>query len=169
MYVYKHTIQLIVASTILSTYIYCIYYILPIRCAIPNRSAPFRVNSSEARDGIFLLIWSMLCLLMSWLHKSSRHQQPWYWQNRICNMQSCSIVNMIFFCWIKSKIWYEMWTHLLQSLKQCEVGSSPAWFMAGMEQALAYGSQLSTPRGGRRHPGHWSGTPVLGSNCKEVY
>ena len=34
----------------------------------------------------------------------------------------------------------------------CEVGSSPAWFMAGMEQALSYGSQLSTPRGGELAP-----------------
>ena len=52
----------------------------------------------------------------------------------------------------------------------CEVGSSPAWFMAGMEQALAYGSQLSTP------PEWGVGTQDTGaalqswrSNCKEVY
>ena len=55
---------------------------------------------------------------------------------------------------------HECWVLFLKG-HECEVGSSPAWFMAGMEQALAYGSQLSTPRGGRRHPRHWSGTPVL--------
>ena len=55
---------------------------------------------------------------------------------------------------------HECWVLFLKG-HECEVGSSPAWFMAGMEQAVAYGSQLSTPRGGRRHPGHWSGTPVL--------
>ena len=55
---------------------------------------------------------------------------------------------------------HECWVLFLKG-HECEVGSSPAWFMAGMEQALAYGFQLSTPRGGRRHPGPWSGTPVL--------
>ena len=78
----------------------------------------FHINSSDARDGIFQLIWSIPCLLMPWLFKSPAHQQTWYWQYRIGKMLGCSIVNLVFFCWIRFKIWYEMWMHVLQSLKQ---------------------------------------------------
>ena len=67
------------------------------------------VNSYDARDRIFQLIWSIPCLLMPWLLKSPGHQQAWYWQYKIGNMYSCSIVNLVFFCRTKSNIWYKMW------------------------------------------------------------
>ena len=46
----------------------------------------YKVNSSDARNGIFWLIWSIPCLLMPWLLKSPGHQQEWYWQYRTGNM-----------------------------------------------------------------------------------
>ena len=46
---------------------------------------PF-LNSFDARDGIFRLIWSIPCRLMPWLLKSPAHQQAWYWQHCIGNM-----------------------------------------------------------------------------------
>ena len=84
--------------------------------AFVNISVP--LNSSDARDGIFRLIWSIPCILMPGWLKSPGHQQAWYWEYRI---QGCSSVNFVFFCWIKSKTWYEMWMHLLWSLKQCSM------------------------------------------------
>ena len=39
--------------------------------------------------------------------KSPGHQQAWYCQYRIVNMQDCSIVNLFFFCWTKYKISYD--------------------------------------------------------------
>ena len=42
----------------------------------------YNVNSSDARDGIFWLIWSIPCLLIPWLLKSPEHQQAWYWPLR---------------------------------------------------------------------------------------
>ena len=48
-----------------------------------------------------------------WRLKSSGHQQERYWQYRIGNMTSCSIVNLVFSCWTKSKVWYKIWIHLL--------------------------------------------------------
>ena len=75
-------------------------------------------NSSDAGDGIFRFGASIPCLLIPWLLKFSKHQQAWYCQYRMGNMQGCSIGKFVFFCWPKSKIWYEMWIHLLQFLKQ---------------------------------------------------
>ena len=80
---------------------------LPIIYAL-GRHKHWKLNSSGAGDGIFRLWWSIPCLLVPWWLKSPGHQQAWYWQFRIGNMQGCSVVNLVFFCWTKFKIWYEM-------------------------------------------------------------
>ena len=46
-----------------------------------------KINSSDARDRIFHLIWSKPYLLMPWLLKSPGHQQEWYWQYRISGFE----------------------------------------------------------------------------------
>ena len=69
------------------------------------------INSSDAKDGIFWLWGTIPCLLMPWLLKLPEHQQAWYCQYMIGNTLGCSIVNFVFFCWTKSKMWYEMWIH----------------------------------------------------------
>ena len=51
-----------------------------------HKMADFYFNSSDAGDRIFQVVWSIPCLLMPWLLKSSEHQQAWYWQYRISNM-----------------------------------------------------------------------------------
>ena len=62
------------------------------------------INSSDAR--------SLQCLLMPWLINSPGHQQARYWLYKISNMYGCSFVKLVFLCWTKSKIWYEMWMYL---------------------------------------------------------
>ena len=68
--------------------------------SLPNRFRTIRVNKlpnwhapltgsysySFARDGIFQLIWSILCVLVPWLLKSPGHQQVWHWLYRRDNM-----------------------------------------------------------------------------------
>ena len=39
----------------------------------------WRINSSDAGDGILRPWGSLPCLLMLWLLKSPEHQQVWYW------------------------------------------------------------------------------------------
>ena len=87
--------------------IYCIIeyvWVFLNDCTTGTQCIPqaFLVNSSDARDGIFRLIWSITCLLMPWL---IRHRQEWYWQYSISNMLHCFIVNLVVFWWTKSKLW----------------------------------------------------------------
>ena len=55
-------------------------------CYVTNTSTPFTISaqrafeSSDAKDGIFQLIWSIPYLLMPWRLKSPGHKQAWYWQ-----------------------------------------------------------------------------------------
>ena len=62
----------------------------------------------------------------------------------------------------------ECWVLFLRG-HECEDGGSPTWFMAGMEQALSYGSQLSTPRGGVGTQDTGAALQSWRSNCIEVY
>ena len=61
----------------------------PLLCSSNFKKHRTYLNSSDARDGIFWLIWSMPCLLMPWLLKSPVHQQAWYW---LCRTDKCLIV-----------------------------------------------------------------------------
>ena len=55
------------------------------------------VNSSDATDVIFQLIWlTLLFLRRIWLLKSTGHQQAQYWHNRKGNIQGCSIAIFCF-------------------------------------------------------------------------
>ena len=58
-------------------------------------SLPQCVNSSEARDGIFQLIWWIPCLLMPWPLKSPEHQQTWYW---LCGTDKSTLVQLMAWC-----------------------------------------------------------------------
>ena len=87
------------------------------RCILRSYNSNMLLNSSDAGDEIIQLWESITCLLMPCILKSSEHQQVWYCQYRIGNMQTCSSLNLIFFYWTKSKIWYEMWIHLWSSIK----------------------------------------------------
>ena len=51
------------------------------------------LNSSDTREEIFHLIWSVPCLLMPWLQKSPEHQQAWYWLCRTDSVYCCFRVN----------------------------------------------------------------------------
>ena len=61
----------------------------------------------DARDRLFRIIMSIPCFLMPWLLQSPGHQQARFWQYRIGNMSSCSIVYLVCFCWTQSNIWYK--------------------------------------------------------------
>ena len=92
----------------------------------------YNLNSHDARGGIFLLIWSITSLLMAWLLKSPGHQQAWYLQYSFGDMYGCSIMNLVFFCWIKCKVWHEMWMHFLWTLIQFGRNASCLWHIAGI-------------------------------------
>ena len=61
--------------------------------------------------------FSVPCLLMHWLLKSSKYQQPWYWLCRTDNRYCCSRINSISLGQAKSKISFKIWIYLLWFFK----------------------------------------------------
>ena len=55
------------------------------------------INSSDAGDGYSIFWGSIPRLLMSWLLKSSRHQQIWYW---LCRT-TCTFAELISSTWVQ--------------------------------------------------------------------
>ena len=90
----------------------------PHKWPVTRKMFPFDdvIMASDARDGIFQLIWSIPCLLM--LLKLPGHQQEWSWLYSIDNMKGLMHCELVFICRTKSMIWYKMWLHHQSFLKQ---------------------------------------------------
>ena len=75
----------------------CVYQHINPQTARPKVNAfGIQMNSSDTRDGIFRLIWSISCLLMPWFLKSIGRLCAWYWQYKIGNISGWCIVIYLF-------------------------------------------------------------------------
>ena len=94
-------------------YSHFIFYVIPRHLNVTFEIlSPGPVGHLLETEYILALGINTMPAQMPWLLKSPEHQHAWYWQYRIGNMQGCSIVNLVFFCWIQFKKWYEIGTHL---------------------------------------------------------
>ena len=86
----------------------------------PSRQLLYHFNclTLNVRGPSYLgFIRSISCLLMLWLLTSPGHQQPWYWQYRICRSFSYLKKDFKYLCHINEDEWHKMWIHVMFPLK----------------------------------------------------